>query len=135
VSAILAAAAQGYSLPATAADEDVGEIVVTATRRAQSVVDIPYNISAVGAADLQNSGVTTLQDLVHMIPGVVGPDLGPRAGDLNDNLTIRGMNASAVNYVDQQIAAPLVSTYVDETPLFDSTSSRTACRPARAVSL
>ncbi|MGH7594186.1 MAG: TonB-dependent receptor plug domain-containing protein, partial [Gemmatimonadales bacterium] len=102
--------------PANAADID--EIVVTATRRSQSVSDIPYNISAVSAADIANSGVTDLQGLTRMIPGLVNPDLGPRASSMNDTFIIRGLNASSVNTQDQNIAAPLVSTYVDETPLF-----------------
>ena len=89
-----------------------------ATRRSQSVSDIPYNISAIGAADIANAGVTDLQGLTHMIPGLVAPDLGPRASNINDTLTIRGLNASSVNAESQEIAAPLVSTYVDETPLF-----------------
>ena len=116
VSAILAAGAQLYASPATA--DDMAEIVVTATRRNATVTDIPYNISAVGAADIAAAGVTDLQGLTHMIPGLVSPDLGTRASNINDAFTIRGLNASAVNLQTQQIAAPLVSTYVDETPLF-----------------
>lgn len=117
ISAILAATAQMHSLPAIAGD-DIEEIVVTATRRSVSVSDIPYNISAVGSADIAAAGVTDLQGLTHMIPGLVAPDLGPRASSTNDTLTIRGLNASSVNAETQLIAAPLVSTYVDETPLF-----------------
>jgi outer membrane receptor protein involved in Fe transport len=116
ISAILAVGAQFHALPAAA--DEIEEIVVTATRRAQSLSDIPYNISAVGAADIANSGVTDLQGLTRMIPGLVAPDLGPRASNINDTLTIRGLNASSVNAESQEIAAPLVSTYVDETPLF-----------------
>ena len=117
VSAVLAAAAQMQLVPVYAAD-DIEEIVVTATRRNETVSDIPYNISAVGAADIAAAGVTDLQGLTHMIPGLVSPDLGPRASNINDTLTIRGLNASSVNAESQEIAAPLVSTYVDETPLF-----------------
>jgi outer membrane receptor protein involved in Fe transport len=76
ISAVLAGAASLNAQPANAADID--EIVVTATRRSESVSDIPYNISAVGAADIANSGVTDLQGLTRMIPGLVSPDLGPR---------------------------------------------------------
>jgi iron complex outermembrane receptor protein len=116
VSAILATAAQFAPQPAAA--DEMDEVVVTATRRSESVSDIPYNISAVSAADIAAAGVTDLQGLTHMIPGLVAPDLGPRASNVNDSLTIRGLNASSVNAETQQIAAPLVSTYVDETPLF-----------------
>src|SRR6202034_4253603 len=116
ISAVLAGGAQLHSAPALA--EDMGEIIVTATRRSESVADIPYNISAVGSTDLIDSGVTDLVGLTHMVPGLVSPDLGPRASNLNGTLTIRGLNASSVNAQSQEIAAPLVSTYVDETPLF-----------------
>jgi len=44
--------------------------------------------------------------------------LGARGSNINSNLTIRGLNASSINAETQQIAAPLVSTYVDDTPLF-----------------
>ena len=118
ISAILAgAAAQLPSLPAAGAEE-LDEIIVTATRRSESLSDIPYNISAIGAADIAHSGVTDLQGLARMIPGLVTPDLGTRASDSNNTLTIRGLNASSVNVIEQNTAAPTVSTYVDETPLF-----------------
>jgi outer membrane receptor protein involved in Fe transport len=114
IGAILAAA----QIHAPAAAADLDEIQVTATRRSESISDIPYNISAVGGADIQAAGVTDLQGLTHMIPGLVSPDLGARGSSINSNLTIRGLNASSVHAETQQIAAPLVSTYVDETPLF-----------------
>ena len=116
ISAILTAAAQ-LPTPAVAAD-DIGEIIVTATRRSESISDIPYNISAVGSADIAESGVTDLVGLAHMVPGLVTPDLGPRASNTNGTLTIRGLNASSVNAQDQSLSVPVVSTYVDETPLF-----------------
>jgi outer membrane receptor protein involved in Fe transport len=118
IAAVLAGAAPLAASAAAAAAGDIDEIIVTATRRDQSVQDIPYNISAIGAADILDSGVTDLQGLTQMIPGLVSPDLGARAGSMNSVLTIRGLNASAVNTQDQNIAAPVVSTYVDETPLF-----------------
>jgi iron complex outermembrane recepter protein len=117
ISGILGAGAQLHPRPAVAA-EDLEEIVVTATRRNESISDVPYNISAIGAVDIANSGVTDLEGLIHMVPGLVSPDLGTRAGSTNNSLIIRGLNASAVNAETQQIAAPTVSTYVDETPLF-----------------
>jgi iron complex outermembrane receptor protein len=121
IAAICAASGALPITRANAADsmaDNMDEIVVTATRRSESVSDVPYNISAVGAADIRDAGVTDLQGLTHMIPGLVSPDLGPRASSINGNFTIRGLNASSVNAEDQMIAAPLVSTYVDETPLF-----------------
>jgi iron complex outermembrane recepter protein len=116
ISAILAATTQLHAPPVAAAE--IEEIVVTATRRSESVADVPYNISAISEAEITNAGVTDLQGLTNMIPGLVGPNLGPRASNINDTLIIRGLNASAVNAETQEIGAPAVSTYVDETPLF-----------------
>jgi outer membrane receptor protein involved in Fe transport len=116
ISAILASASPFFTSVASA--DDIGEIIVTATRRSESVSDVPYNISAVSSTDIINSGVTDLVDLTHMVPGLVSPDLGPRASNTNGTLTIRGLNASSVNAQDQSLSVPVVSTYVDETPLF-----------------
>src|ERR1700689_4316913 len=77
ISSVLGAGAQLHARMAVAA-EDLEEIIVTATRRNESISDIPYNISAIGAADIANSGVTDLEGLIHMVPGLVGPDLGTR---------------------------------------------------------
>ena len=118
ISGILATATPLLASPSAAAGTDIDEIIVTATRRDEAVSDIPYNISAIGAADIQDAGITDLQSLTQMIPGLVSPDLGARASSMNSALTIRGLNASSVNTQDQNIAAPVVSTYVDETPLF-----------------
>jgi outer membrane receptor protein involved in Fe transport len=115
ISAILAAGIQCNSV---AAADEIEEIVVTATRRSVSISDIPYNISAIGETDIAHAGVTDLAAMARMVPGLTAPDLGPRASSINDQFIIRGLNASAVNADNQQIAAPLVSTYVDETPLF-----------------
>ncbi len=116
IAAILASAP--LHAPAAETTGEIDEIQVTATRRSESISDVPYNISAVSGADIAAAGITDLQALTHLIPGLVSPDLGARASSINSNLTIRGLNASAVKAETQQIAAPLVSTYVDETPLF-----------------
>ena len=110
-------------MQAAVAEEEAGqdslqEVQVTATRHTESISDVPYNISAVTGADIAAAGVTDLVELTHMIPGLVSSDLGARGNSVNSNLTIRGLNASAVEAETQQIAAPLVSTYVDDTPLF-----------------
>ena len=46
------------------------EIVVTATRRSESIQDVPMSISAVSQADLEKAGATRVEDVVHMVPGL-----------------------------------------------------------------
>jgi iron complex outermembrane receptor protein len=96
------------------------EVVVTANRREEDVLTVPYNISAISAQQIAASGIKDLQGLTHMVPGLVSADLGPRANSTNSNLIIRGLNASdqGSSYFGPNLAVPLVSTYIDDVPLF-----------------
>ena len=95
------------------------EVVVTATRRAESVQDIPYNISAVSGDSLQDVGVSNVTDLVRMIPGLTAADVGGDSS-VNNNLIIRGMNAQNPGRANilPNIQESAVSTYVNDTPVF-----------------
>ena len=116
------ALALGCMPQAWAADsgDTLEEVVVTASRREQNLMDVPYNISAVSGQSLQASGITSLTDIARLLPGISVPDLGPRANSSNSNIIIRGLNAndpSGSAYLPWE-SVPLVSTYVDEVPLF-----------------
>lgn len=97
------------------------EIVVTATRRAQTVQDIPYNISAMTGEQLESAGVTSLTDLTRVIPGIAYADLGIRSAGVNNQLILRGLNANAQGSIGafiNNLTPAGVSTYIDNTPLF-----------------
>jgi iron complex outermembrane receptor protein len=96
------------------------EVVVTANRREEDVLTVPYNISAISSQQIQDAGLKDLQSLTRMVPGLVSADLGPRANSTNSNLIIRGLNASdqGSSYFGPNLAVPLVSTYLDDVPLF-----------------
>ncbi len=122
VLAMAVALALGTAHPVHAADsgEALEEIVVTANRREQNVLDVPYNISAVGGTALENAGAKNLSDIARLLPGVTIPDLGPRANSANSLIVIRGLNVNdPVNsaYLPWG-SVPTVSTYVDDVPLF-----------------
>lgn len=100
------------------ADAPVQEITVTATRREESVLDVPYNISAVTPAELHNAGADDVEGLSRMIPGLQAPNEGLRGNEL-PQFTIRGLNVSQ-NGESSTLPggeAPLVSMYSDDTPL------------------
>ncbi len=112
----------GCAPPAHAADptDSLEEVVVTASRREQNVLDVPYNISAVSGQALQDAGITSLTDIARLLPGINIPDLGPRANSSNSNIIIRGLNANdpgGAAYLPWE-SVPLVATYVDEVPMF-----------------
>ncbi|MDE2305067.1 MAG: TonB-dependent receptor [Gammaproteobacteria bacterium] len=116
----LAIGGETAALAGTDNGDSLAEIVVTANRRSESVLDIPYNISAVTGKALAGADVKSLNDIARIVPGVVIPDLGPRANSSNSLIIIRGMNVNdpvASAYLPWG-SVPTVSTYVDDVPLF-----------------
>lgn len=84
------------------------EIVVTATRRAASLQDVPLAVSAFTAAELENRQITSTLDLVRSVPNLYGSN---NTGVPSANTYyIRGLGST------EQIATidPAVSTYVDD---------------------
>tara|TARA_R110001592_G_scaffold363393_2_gene687360 strand:+ start:14740 stop:17157 length:2418 start_codon:yes stop_codon:yes gene_type:complete len=119
--AIIAACASGAPVYVSAQQMMLEEVIVSATRRAQSVQDVPYNISAITGEDLFEEGIDSATDLFRTVPGVNFIDLGPRSGVNNSSLIIRGINAEDTTRVSGPLStAPVVSTYIDETPVFVS---------------
>lgn len=104
---------------ASADDITFEEIMVTATRRAQSVQDIPYNISAVSGAAIEAAKVVDASELLRSIPGVADSDKGARnAGQVN-GIRIRGLTVDSAIRSDVPVtSAPTAGTYVNDTPVF-----------------
>jgi len=98
--------------------KDMEVIQVTATRRAQSISSVPYNISAIGGGDLKQAGITDLGDLTKRLPGLSYTDRGARSGAFNSSIAMRGLSTEDGRLSGPLYTAPGVSTYVGETPLF-----------------
>jgi len=112
-------AIEAQSADAAPSVANVGEIIVTASRREQTVTSVPYNISALTAEALSRNGVTDITKLARSVPGVAMIDRGAREAGMNNTLVIRGIttsDAGALNPAAQ--AADTVSTYVGEAPLY-----------------
>jgi outer membrane receptor protein involved in Fe transport len=118
VSSILA----GGTQPARAQDAPtaaLGEIVVTATRREQSIQDIPFNISAVSGESLESANLIDAVDALRTMPGILVQDRGYRNSGMSSSITIRGINVDSGTWGDVPLAAvPTVTTYVDDTALY-----------------
>lgn len=98
----VAVAQQDTSTPAsevpaaTAAEEapaGFGDIVVTARRQSESLLDVPVNVTALGSENIEKLGVRTLFDLTLATPGFTYGNIGSRAGN---RVTIRGLGVSTV---------------------------------------
>jgi outer membrane receptor protein involved in Fe transport len=88
-SVLLASAALCIAMPAVAqeaetavADEalDAGDIIVTATKRAQALSDVPIAVSAVTAESLQNSGASDIRQLNQISPSLLVTSTSSEAG-------------------------------------------------------
>ena len=105
------------------AAEVIEEVTVTATKRAASVQEIPYNISAVSGELLERTGITDMAALARNIPGVVFMDKGPRsAGAFANSIAMRGVNIDGSGNTSDRPGntAPTVATYVGSVPMFTS---------------
>jgi outer membrane receptor protein involved in Fe transport len=104
IGALLAGAAFGQTDDATA----MGEVVVTAQKRAESLEEIPLSISVIGGEALERQRADNFQDLIGLVPGF----------SINSNtrgvsrITLRGLNTGGV--------ASTVGVYVDEVPFGSS---------------
>jgi outer membrane receptor protein involved in Fe transport len=118
--AVSLALGAGPVLAADPAADTLEPIVVTANRREQNALDVPYNISTVSGTALENAGATSLVDMARLLPGVTIPDVGARANSGNSLIIIRGLNVNdpvGSSYLPWG-SVPTVSTYIDDVPLY-----------------
>ncbi|MEM7728062.1 MAG: TonB-dependent receptor [Pseudomonadota bacterium] len=109
-----------YALPAMAqvTDADEDEIIVTATRRAESIQDIPFNIAAVGGEQIEQQGFGDIAQLIEFVPGINIVDQGGRDGN---RIVVRGLNADPISGGGGGAGSDgggTVSPYIGEIPLY-----------------
>jgi iron complex outermembrane receptor protein len=83
------------------------EIVVTATRREQSIEKVPISIAAFGQERMADLGITNIADLAAMTPGLQY-DVPNGFASTITTLAIRGMNT--------EVGSNVVGVYLDDTP-------------------
>ncbi|WP_160485108.1 TonB-dependent receptor [Aurantiacibacter rhizosphaerae] len=110
--ASLGAFSAGSAAAQTAAPNDTDTaanrtdtIVVTATRRAESIERTPVSVSAFGTETLEAVGAKQIDDLVSLTPGL---ELG-RTLTGSNNISIRGIASGA--------GAGTTGVYIDDTPI------------------
>jgi iron complex outermembrane recepter protein len=88
----------------------VEEIVVTAQKRAQRMVDVPINVSALSADDLRNVRVEQVRDIAGYIPNV---DIKEQVPGAIPVVTIRGIGLDDFSSTN----SPAAGIYVDQVTL------------------
>ncbi len=103
-----AAAAQAQTAPQASAGLE--EIVVTATRRAESIQDVPISVSAFSTEKMDIQGVKSVDDIARLTPGINFSRGGFGSTSLGGtSVSIRGVGSSAGS-------AP-IGIYIDDTPI------------------
>lgn len=91
----------------TALEQDV--IIVTATKRASTIQEVPFSINAQTAGAIEKSGATNLEDVARSVAGLTIQNLGPG----QSQVAIRGVSAGQI-VRDQPGVKEQVGVYLDE---------------------
>src|SRR6202790_5117323 len=101
-SAPLAAAADDTA-PAAAEGGQLQEIVVTSTRREESLSKVPISVTALTQEDMDTKGIKDIVDVVRFTPGIAIDNSG------TNNISIRGISSTG--------GAGTTGIYIDDTPI------------------
>jgi iron complex outermembrane receptor protein len=92
-------------------DGQLDQIIVTASKRAESIQDVPSTVNAVSGVQLEQLNASSLQDFAAFVPGLTFS-----SGGIGDNqIVLRGVSAG-------NLPSASVGIYLDETPIGSSTS-------------
>ncbi|MCR9105269.1 MAG: TonB-dependent receptor [Gammaproteobacteria bacterium] len=117
LSAAIASTLMTGTIPALAqAPALLEEVIVTATRRSESIQDIPINITALSADLIARERLQDLTDIARRVPGMTVIDQGSRSADV---ITVRGLNVDAIQPTDgDNDGGDSVGTYIGEIPFY-----------------
>jgi outer membrane receptor protein involved in Fe transport len=113
--ALATAVAIAVSPSLAVAQGAIEEVVVTATKRAESMQDIPIAMTALQSDALEELRIGTFQDYVQYLPNVVAQGTGPGQNEI----FIRGAATSqtVLTLSSVQGLQPSVALYLDEQPV------------------
>ncbi|MFC3096113.1 TonB-dependent receptor [Alteromonas sediminis] len=114
--AVLAALTAGAGLAQETSNKATIETIeVTATKRTESIQDVPVAVSALSGESLKNLGISGFQDYVEFLPNVTFQGTGPGQNEVY----IRGAatNQTAITVSSVQALQPSVAIYLDEQPI------------------
>jgi len=86
----------------------LGEIIVTATKRAENLNKVPISIAALSPEAMAESGVKSFRDVAALVPGIEFDSVSNWGPNLN-NIAIRGVNST--------IGTSTTGIYLDDTPI------------------
>ena len=101
--------------PEESSKSKIETIEVTATKRTESIQDVPVTVSAISGASLERLGVDNFQEYVEFLPNVVFQGTGPGQNEIY----IRGAATTQTSITVSTVQAlqPSVAFYLDEQPI------------------
>jgi len=110
--ALVFAAAPAADTSASTTEGALGEVVVTAQRRAENLQDVPITVQAISGQQLEQLNVVSFNDLLKYTPNVSYSGNGPGTG----NIFMRGLGGVGSGNQSQSTTAPFpnVALYLDE---------------------
>ena len=78
--AVMLGCAQAHAQSSTADNSDtqiLDEIIVTATKRASTIQDVPFSINALTSKDIERLNANSIEDLSRNVAGLTIQNLGP----------------------------------------------------------
>nr|WP_053000357.1 TonB-dependent receptor [Sphingomonas sp. Y57] len=124
---LLSARPAGQALGASVDDgteSDGVEIVVTAQRREERLIDVPQSVSVLSVDDLAKSGITQFRDFADLVPGVSFTTFGAGYNQISMRGVTSGFDVS-----------PTVGIYVDDVPYGSTTALASSAQLALDVGL
>lgn len=100
----LAFAQETRTATGTAFEQD-GDIIVTAQKREERLLDVPLSVTAIGEDTIEKRGATAIEDLQYSVPGMSITQFSPG----QQRIQMRGISVFA--------GLPTVGVYLDEQPL------------------
>ena len=125
LSGLLLVAQTAAAQPAVGGAGEGGEILVTAQKRAQSLLDVPVAISVITAEAIARQRIDRIADIAVRVPNVAFSNLGDRS---QTRIAIRGVGPIAAGgtanlvgvFIDEFNIAPNISTRTSDPSLFDA---------------
>ncbi len=110
------AQSSGDAAPEAGRDLGSGEIVVTAQKREERLIDVPSAVTAIGGATLTERNLTQIEEIAAHTPGLSVSQTG-----VGVQLTLRGLNASG--------QGATTAVLVDDVPLTSASSYQQTTTP------
>ena len=85
---------------------ELQEIIVTATRRQESIDKVPVSLTAMSQESMDQQGVKSIEDVAKFTPGL---NFAPSGDGLTNSIAIRGVSSG--------VGASTTGLYIDDTPI------------------